>query len=189
MIQEVLKDPLRIFSPSRESSNLDGTFTSQHPYETIANGLQQTVPWMIGVNSGEGLITTSSIFASEEWKREVNANWNNGLASKFLIYNESDIQLTNSINEFYLNSTYPNGTVDFEKDLLGFTNIFTDRLYIHASIEAARIQSKLSPVYLYYNDYITVRNTIGIGMYIHVCHNELNKYLKTSITENFFNFI
>lgn len=179
-MQEVLKDPLRIFSPSRESrASSDDTFISQHPYEIIANGLQQTVPWMIGVNSGEGLLTTSSIYASEEWTREVNTNWNNGLASKFLIYNESNAQLTNSINEFYLNSNYANGTVDFKNDLLGFTNIFTDRLYLHASIEAARIQANLSPVYLYYNDYITVRNTIGIG----------TRHSHNSLKTNLYNFL
>lgn len=116
------------------------------------------------MNSGEGFLTTLGMYTSDEWTEEVNKNWMNGLAPNFLLYNQSDTQLTNDINDFYLNASLESGSIDFRKDILGFTNIFSDRLYIHASMEAVRIQAKLSPVYLYYNDYITDANTIGLGM-------------------------
>ncbi|CAL8123706.1 unnamed protein product [Orchesella dallaii] len=159
---EIVKDPLRIYCPSIEINRTSSeAFLTRHPYEMLTEGLQKPVPWMVGVNSAEGLIVTSGIYASEEWTQEMNLNWNN-LAPQFLVYSDNNTNLTNSINEIYLNMSISDN-IDFKTDLQGFTNIFTDRLYIHASLEAVKIQGTIAPVLLYYNDYTTESNYLGIG--------------------------
>ncbi|ODN04518.1 Venom carboxylesterase-6 [Orchesella cincta] len=159
---EPLKDPLRLYSPSIELNETSSEpFLTRHPYEILAEGSQKNVPWMVGFNSAEGLIVTLGIYESDEWTQEMNLNWNN-LAPQFLVYNKNDTNLINSINEFYLNVTISDN-IDFQADMQGFTNIFSDRLYIHASLEAVKIQGNFSPVFLYYNDYATESNQFGVG--------------------------
>jgi len=44
-------------------------------------------------------------------------------------------------------------SINFEEQFKGFTDLFTDRFYAFPWYESIRFQSKLSPVYVYYNSY------------------------------------
>lgn len=51
------------------------------------------------------------------------------------------------------NSSPPAQSINFGQQFTAFTNLFTDRFFGSPFFEAVQIQSKLSPVYAYYNDY------------------------------------
>lgn len=149
-----MKDPLKIFSPSSEPSSMNGLlenlFFTGHPYLALINGEQEKVPWMIDVNSAEGLLTSFLIAADQELIKNWNANWTDNLASDFLVYNKNNFpNLTKDMSKFYLTTATEDGKVDFMTDLVGFTNIISNRFFIHSTLEAVNIQAKESTVFLY----------------------------------------
>jgi hypothetical protein len=44
-------------------------------------------------------------------------------------------------------------TINFEEQFKGFTDLFTDRFYAFPMYQAVRLQSRIAPVYVYYNGY------------------------------------
>lgn len=149
-----------MFSPSSEPNKTsvlsEEPFLTIHPYLALVNGDQQTVPWLTGINSGEGLLNSLLIVDDKELIENVNENWTNHLAAELLFYDPNNFpSLSKAINEFYLKTATEDGRVNYMSDLRGFSNIFTDRYYFHASLEAVKLQAKKSPVFLYYNDYNT----------------------------------
>jgi carboxylesterase type B len=96
------------------------------------------------------------ILKSDSLRERVESQWN-GLSPKLFFYNAKLDNVTSAIRRFYVQdeNESPGKTkeMDFQKNFGSLTNAFSDRLYMHASRETARIQSRYSPVYLYYFTY------------------------------------
>lgn len=80
-------------------------------------------------------------------------NWNELSPNFFQYENANDRkQLTSKIRKFYIGDDLSQ-PLGFNENFQNITNAFSDRLYIHASRETVKIQSKFSSVYLYYFTY------------------------------------
>lgn len=50
---------------------MDGNFVPAEPIELLRNGNFSKIPWMTGLNAGEGLLNTGSIFKQKIFLNEV----------------------------------------------------------------------------------------------------------------------
>lgn len=153
-----------MFGPSTERFGTSATpFSLMDPYPAMIRGAQRRVPWMVGMNSGEGFLATNNIHRDDNLTQWVNSGWLTELGPQFLIYDQSLTNRTEALSKFYLSTYRDEGVIDIRKDFAEFTSIFSDRMYIHALITAVKFQSQLSPVFLYYNDYRTGINEFKFG--------------------------
>jgi len=59
--KEFVGDRLALFSPTVETVNDSSTFLTDHPRRLLKEGrVANPVPWVVGVNSEEGLIYAAS---------------------------------------------------------------------------------------------------------------------------------
>jgi len=84
-------------------------------------------------------------------RQKIESEWNN-LFPKFFYYNDSLTNVTSEIRNFYLKDEETE-KINFHQHFKALTDAFSDRLYIHSTKETVRIQTKYSPVYLYYFNY------------------------------------
>lgn len=105
------------------------------------------------------------IYLNDTLKRYVEDNWNT-LSPNFFYYDKARTDLTSEIRQFYLQDSVAD-PLRFMDKFQNITDIFTDRLYAHATRETAKIQAKFSPVYLYYFTYPLYR---GMGYLSDINH-------------------
>lgn len=61
-VQNFLHDPLSVFKPSIEEIEDEEAFLTQDPLEIMkAGNISNPVPWIIGVNSEEGLAVATGM--------------------------------------------------------------------------------------------------------------------------------
>lgn len=95
----------------------------------------------------------AGIFVNASLQEFVSTNWND-LSPNFFRYDKSAKNLTDKIRKFYIGDDSPSQQrLAFKENFQHITNIFSDRLYIHATRETVKIQSKFSKIYLYYFTY------------------------------------
>lgn len=85
---------------------------------------------------------------------EVESSWNE-LSPNFLFYDNKLKNVTAKIRRFYniMGDDPLDSTIKFQENFQNITNAFSDRLYLYFTRETVQIQSKLSPIYLYYFNY------------------------------------
>ncbi|ODN00458.1 Venom carboxylesterase-6 [Orchesella cincta] len=156
--REVL-DPLReaitIYKPSIEVPIDDGnTFISEHPKDLALRGDYIKVPWIFGVNSEEGLITSAVILANKTMADKAKTDWPFFL-ERALWFNATNEIAAEKIRLFYFGATSNETSVTenpFEA-LDNYTTMISDRGFNKDAHHGARIQSKHSPVFMYYYTY------------------------------------
>ncbi|CAL8100204.1 unnamed protein product [Orchesella dallaii] len=158
-IHRELLDPLReaitIFKPSVEVDIPDGnTFITEHPRDLALRGDYNRVPWIMGVNSEEGLITSAVILANKTMADKAKTDWP-FFIERALWFNSSKGIAAEKIRNFYFGNNADPALVaenPFEA-LDNYTTMISDRGFNHDAHHGARIQSKYSPVYMYYYSY------------------------------------
>ncbi|CAG7713563.1 unnamed protein product [Allacma fusca] len=143
----VIKNDLEVFCPSVEVSS-DDSFLTKHPYDVIVDGEAQRVPWISGSASGEGLLYINPILENPTLVKQMNENWTEA-APTYLYYNKSQNDITARITDFY----FGDKEINFQKLIVNFTKLWSDRLYISFTRNTAMMQAKFSPVYTYFFDY------------------------------------
>ncbi|CAG7713561.1 unnamed protein product [Allacma fusca] len=142
-----VKNDLEVFCPSVEVPSEDA-FLTKHPYDIIEDGEAQRVPWISGSASGEGLLYINPLKNNATLVKEINENWAEA-APAYLYYNKTQNDLTALITDFY----FGDEKIDFQKLIVNFTELWSDRLYISFTRNTAVTQAKFSPVYTYLFDY------------------------------------
>lgn len=101
-----------------------------------------------GVNSEEALIVASTLVQNETMLNALQTNWNE-VVPKFLFYDRNDSVSKVMRKQYFGNSK----KIGVPENLQKITLMFTDRSFFWPISEAATLQSKISPVYLYYYAY------------------------------------
>jgi len=184
-----LRDPITIFGPTVEVQS-KSTFLSAHPREIIKAGKQSRVPWMTGMNSHEGLLSSPVIVRSEEMLTRFDTKFNEVMPN-FIFYSTEGRQIDSDmskIREFYFGK---GERIDTAAKMENYTNLMTDWVWGVGLEDAIKLQSEFSPVYAYYYTYngqFTLSNIILAlkGKYPAIV--ELSWYfLSKWVNENIFN--
>ncbi|XP_017783232.1 PREDICTED: venom carboxylesterase-6-like isoform X2 [Nicrophorus vespilloides] len=132
-------------------------FIVEDPLLIITKGNFAKVPWIVGVNSDEGILRTSPLLRQSDTYMQLKQNFDT-LCQKILLL---DVSLTNGTTEELwqqYKKYYMNGKdidINDPKTVQGFTNLYSDRSFIHGSYQSALIHSYLghSPIWFYNFDY------------------------------------
>ncbi|XP_070491172.1 juvenile hormone esterase-like isoform X2 [Chironomus tepperi] len=120
-------DPVVLFNPVIEDFESD-----EEPFIAERSFVKDStdIPWLIGMNSEEGLLKVGAIIDSKEFTDELISGWDTILPDSFLYnyLNESEqTEITRKINDFY----FGNITVsDKMRDPKGLIDLWTDGWFI-----------------------------------------------------------
>jgi carboxylesterase type B len=156
-IHRELLDPLReaiaIFKPSVEVNIDDGnTFLEEHPKDLAMRGEYNKAPWIFGVNSEEGLITSAAILANYSMAAVAKNDWRLFI-ERVLWFNSSTGIAAEKIREKYFGSHTAFRHPDPFETLDNYTTMISDRGFNYDAHHGVLLQSKYSPVYVYYYTY------------------------------------
>ncbi|KAG4074888.1 hypothetical protein HA402_009313 [Bradysia odoriphaga] len=140
-----LRDSITMFVPTIESPIDDQTFLSESPHILLKEGRFNKMPMMAGVNSEEGLLTSAVITANQTKMDQANEKWTWWL-SKILNIPE-DEQKAKLIRKFYFGN---NKNIASKAFLSNYTNLFSDRFFMVANHQHAKLYSSHAPIRLYY---------------------------------------
>lgn len=126
----------------------------------------------------------AGIYHNRTLAEEVARNWDS-LSPIFFSYPETETEVSNKIRRFYFGKSK---TLNFYEQFLNFTNVFSDRWYIHASRETVKTQVKHSPVYLYHFNYALERGLTffydlapPIPVYVQIAIKVVQEWLTTNV--------
>lgn len=97
------------------------------------------------------ILFPTGIIKNQELQKKLNEDFNNTLPSLLGISEHPNKQqITTQVRQFYFqNNESPNFLENFEN----YTNMLSDRLYFTATHESILVQTRYSPVYIYYYTY------------------------------------
>ncbi|KAL0277569.1 UNVERIFIED_CONTAM: hypothetical protein PYX00_004807 [Menopon gallinae] len=145
------KGPMIPFKPVVEKSR-DG-FIPQHPEDATRAGKLAKVPWMTGVNSGEGAMGAAAFYDDEKLVKEFDEKFNELVPIIFFLHREKGLDVQEAarqIRRFYFGGKpVDNSTVNRVVDL------YTDAWFLAGADEAVRLSYEYAkaPVYYYYFSY------------------------------------
>ncbi|CAL8073942.1 unnamed protein product [Orchesella dallaii] len=142
-------------SAIRENTDLfvptvDGDFIPDNPIDLLRNGSFAKIPWMTGVNAGEGLLNTGRILASRKVTENIWQNWNKWIPL-MLDYDPTRYDISWKIKQYYFSQLA--GKPIGDSAIANFTAMYSDRVYFLDSKRAAMLHAKHAPVYLYFYSY------------------------------------
>jgi carboxylesterase type B len=147
-----LRDPITIFGPTIEVPS-KSAFMTEHPRELISKGKASRVPFMTGINSHEGLLSSPVVIRSEEMLKKFDTNFNKVMPN-FIFYSVDEGKSMDSdmekIRDFYFGK---GERIDTPAKLENYTNLMTDWVWAVGAKEVINLQSQFSPVYAYYYTY------------------------------------
>ncbi|CAL8137610.1 unnamed protein product [Orchesella dallaii] len=145
-----LHDPLSVFKPTVEEIDDDDAFLTQDPLELMKAGNVTTrVPWIIGVNSEEGLAVASVLVRDNSLLQVFQKDWRTNFRN-LLLYSTNDDSVPGKIRSYYFGSQSNFCT---QSNLGNFTKMFSEREYFLGTHQSALYHhsvEKSSPVYLFY---------------------------------------
>jgi len=150
----IVRVHLATMSPIRENTDLfvptvDGDFIPDNPLALLSNGSFHRVPWLTGVNAGEGLLNTGRILANDFIYKNLHKNWNDWVPL-MLDYDKNRVDVSQRIKDYYFGKF--KGRY-FPEDVKNMTDLYSHRVYFHATEKAVRMHSQYAPAYLYYYTY------------------------------------
>lgn len=112
------------FKPVVEKLAEEGqAFLPEHPEDAIANGKVAPVPWMTGLNSGDGALRVAAIYDDQKLVEDLNKNFNE-IVPMSLFFRESmtDVmEISKEIRNFYLgNNQVGNDTIEKVVDVSSY---------------------------------------------------------------------
>jgi carboxylesterase 1 len=143
-----LRDHVTIFKPTIEVIDDDQAFLTKHPTEIIKSGNFSLVPWIAGINSEEGLITSAAIMANKTLRDLAQNDWSD-FVSKLLLF-EKDDEAAERIKNFYFPGTEDITTFD---NLHKYTNMIGDRGFFADFHQCVRLHAPFHPTYIYFYSY------------------------------------
>lgn len=152
-LQDPLREAITIYKPSVEIPIDDGnTFLTEHPRKLAVKGDYNKVPWIFGVNSDEGLITSALILANTTMASVAKNDWRLFI-ERVLWFNSTSGIAAEKIRQFYFGDYTSVRHPDPFETLDNYTTMISDRGFNYDAHHGALNQSKHSPVYLYYYTY------------------------------------
>ncbi|XP_069699397.1 venom carboxylesterase-6-like isoform X2 [Periplaneta americana] len=151
-------DPLIPFKPVVEPTDMLDAFLPAEPLQLLQEG-PQSIPWLTGINSGDGALKAAAIYEKEELVIELNSQFER-LAPITLLYRDLSspdmaVEISQRIRSFYFDDL-PIGN----DTLLKVVDMYTDSFFLWAADEAVRIQLSRNllagggaPIYYYYFAY------------------------------------
>uniref|UniRef100_A0A1B6E0H5 Carboxylic ester hydrolase n=1 Tax=Clastoptera arizonana TaxID=38151 RepID=A0A1B6E0H5_9HEMI len=143
-----LYNPYSAFGPTVEKGGKT-PFLSQDPYEILAIGNFQQIPWITSVTSEEGLYPGAEMI-TKKYLKELDEKFNE-IIPHLLDFNhtikpELKQEVCMKIKEYYLKNK------DVSQNTVQFIQMIGDRLFVSCAEEGAKMQAKKStaPVYFYY---------------------------------------
>jgi carboxylesterase type B len=127
----------------------EDAFIVEHPLEILAKGRAHRVPWMIGVNSDEGLLTSIAFYSSDHVMQSYEKVMDKRILRAFGLRHEvpNKEELALKAKEIYFPK---DSNFTKEEKLAQFTKLFSDAGFnLHVS-HAISVQRQFSPVYPYY---------------------------------------
>ncbi|ODM99012.1 Venom carboxylesterase-6 [Orchesella cincta] len=148
-IRALAEEKHSIFGPTVESPHNGSYFLPAPPIELLRKGRISKVPWIAGVNSGEGLVHLIAILRNETMRKTLNSKWEH-FAPVLLSYqnHENKSALSTAVKRFYLN----NEPVS-QKNAKETANMVSDRNFFLDNHDAAIMHSRVAPTYVYYYTY------------------------------------
>jgi len=144
------------FRPTIEFDFGDGAaFITDHPLRILESGNYNKVPYMTGVNSGEGLLLATPAVSNKQIIQDLDADWGKNLAPFLFFPEDADYSQLDKTKDIYLDGNFdPN---DPMKSMSGMVKLFGDCIWnigFHkAAVEHALQATREAPLYLYYYDY------------------------------------
>ncbi|CAG7830460.1 unnamed protein product [Allacma fusca] len=148
----ILHDRLAMFTPSVESVNDSQTFLLSNPRKILEDGkFVNKVPWLTGILSEEGLLYALGILRDPEVTEKLNTNWTHWAPIMF-DFEELPVFKRNEVSH-RIWKQYLHGKTIQREYLYDIADIYSDASFYAPLHEAALLQAKYSPVYLYLNSY------------------------------------
>jgi len=131
-------DPLIPFKPVAEPTGMQDVFMPADPLQLLQQGTQY-VPWLTGINSGDGALKAAPIYEREELVAELNSEFER-VAPITMFYGEVSspkvaAEISQRIRAFYFDQQ-PIGNETLHK----VVDMYTDSFFLWATDEAVRIQ-------------------------------------------------
>ncbi|XP_021945103.2 esterase E4 isoform X1 [Folsomia candida] len=150
----LVKVHLATMSPIRDNTDLfvptiDKDFIPDDPMKLLKLGRFHAVPWLTGVNLGEGLLNTGRILADEYIYKNLNKNWNAWMPL-MLDYDKNRLEISEKIKQYYFGRF---AGKYYAEDIRNITSIYSHRVYFHATQKAALLHSVHAPTFLYFYTY------------------------------------
>ncbi|CAL8109732.1 unnamed protein product [Orchesella dallaii] len=149
----IIRDEYSLFAPVIERVKDGGEFLADEPAELLSSGRFSKIPWLVGVNSGEGLLYTVPIQYDREFLGTLGypEEWKKYLPT-LIGFGDQEVIEKNSER---IRREYFQTPIGSESSFQNFTNMFSDKLFFLPAHNAAMLQSRHSPVYMYYFNHPT----------------------------------
>jgi carboxylesterase type B len=142
---EFIGDRLALFSPTVEAVNDSSAFLAEHPRRLLEEGrVANPVPWIVGVNSEEGLIYAANAIKNKTQRNMVNDNWKK-IAPLVFYYDENPDHgnISAKIRDFYFNG----GNINMNT-LEETVNMFSDREFFEGKLHPHNVFARNVTHYL-----------------------------------------
>ncbi|CAL8081018.1 unnamed protein product [Orchesella dallaii] len=143
---DILHHKHALYSPTIEKEGEDA-FISALPQDIIKAGNITKVPWLVGVNSEEGLIYSAPILRNETIRSELNKNWTLWAPSLFRFDDEPNKdEIAEQIRTYYLG----NASAEISMATLhNITTFLSDRSFFEGLHNSLLLHRGQHPVYPY----------------------------------------
>lgn len=148
-----------IFIPSIETVITEDTFFSEHPYELLKKGVSPNIPFMLGVNSGDGALRTGRFDRRPEYIQIMDENWDERLTGMIGLH-DLPKNVAQEVRRFYFppgNKTFVDDP-QFFKD--GLVQLVSDACVFEPASTVAKEHSRKNgsaPTYMFIYDYLPTR--------------------------------
>lgn len=132
-----------------ETNHNGSYFLPATPLELMQKGRISKTPWIAGVNSGEGLVHLIAILRNDTMRKILNSKWEQFAPVLLGFKNYTDKEmLSKEVKQYYLN----NNPIT-QQNAKETANMVSDRNFFLDNHDAALLQSKVAPTYIYYYTY------------------------------------
>ncbi|CAG7837926.1 unnamed protein product [Allacma fusca] len=176
-------DPIVPLGPVIEIQGEDPIFLPEFPYRLIKEGrFKKDIPWILGVNSEEGLLHAADIVHYPILTRVIDWEWDRAAPVTLLFkYTTFDKNRTSTaIRNFYFGDESIG-----RKTLDNLIQMYSDRYFFHGTHHAAKSHVEngaTAPIFLYYFDHVGDNSIIHLTLEMNknitgVCHYDQVQYL------------
>jgi carboxylesterase type B len=138
-----------------ETEGPEDRFLTESPLKIMTDGKYNSVPWIVGVNSEEGLLHSSDIVTHGALLRVLDWEWEKA-APITLVYPEMPKNASKELSKLIREHYFGNDTFVEDPTLISdrLTNMYSDRYFFRGAHHSAKLHAATkSPVYLYLFNY------------------------------------
>ncbi|XP_047032146.1 esterase B1-like [Helicoverpa zea] len=148
-------DSTFMFSPCVERDTGDGAFLTESPLTVLKNGEYDKLPMLYGFANMEGRFREPFF---EIWKDKMNTNFSQFLPADLIFETEEKREeVANKVKSFYFkDQSVSNDTI------LGYIDFFSDVLFTHSMLWAAKLQAEAGNNQIYLYEYSFVDENVPV---------------------------